>query len=158
MDLLPFFQWLQATKLSSTLNESVWLYAVIQAFHLVALAIFGGAILTLDLRLLGFGFTQQTRSAVARETQPWLMLGFIGLAVTGILQMISGAMKEYSSEIFWIKMYVLLAAIIFTFTMRHMVARADDSRVGSLVPKIVGVVSILLWVGVAVPARLIGLF
>ena len=158
MDLRPFFQWMQDSGLATSMNQSVWLYAVVQAFHLVTLAIFLGAVLIVALRLLGFGFRQQPIREVAREAQPWMTIGFVGVVITGTLQLIAGAMKEYSSDIFWMKMYILVAAIIFTFTVRHIVARADQSRVGSVLPKIVGLVSIILWISVAVPARLIGLF
>jgi hypothetical protein len=157
MNLMPFFQWLQDSGLSKVLNDSSWLYAVIQAFHLVTLAIFAGALLILDLRLLGHGFKQQSVKEVAKDAQPWLLLGFVGLIATGTSQLVAGALKEYYSPIFWIKMWVLGVAIVYTFTVRHMVARADPTRVGGWA-KLVAIVSILLWVGVAVPARLIGLF
>ena len=153
-----FFDWLQMTPMSQTIQASVWMYAIDQAFHLVFLAIFAGALLIVDLRLLGRGFTQQSVREVARDARPWLILGFIGLAVTGSVQVISGAQKEYFSGIFWIKMYILVAAIIYTAVVRRTVILADENRVGPFWSKVVGLLSIALWVGVAIPARLIGLF
>jgi uncharacterized membrane protein len=58
---------------------------------------------------------------------------------------------------FWLKMDVLLVAIIFTLTIRRKVTLADEARVGPFWGKVVGLVSITLWAGVAIPARLIGL-
>ena len=55
-------------------------------------------------------------------------------------------------------MYILFAAIIYTFVFRRMVIQADPNRLGAVWRKVAGLVSIALWVGVAVPARLIGLF
>jgi hypothetical protein len=55
-------------------------------------------------------------------------------------------------------MEVLVAAIIFTFIIRRKVALSEEGRIGSFWLKVVGIVSIALWTGVAVPARLIGLF
>ena len=50
---LHFFQWLNDLDVSRAINQSVWFFAVIQAFHLVVLAVFAGAILIVDLRLMG---------------------------------------------------------------------------------------------------------
>jgi hypothetical protein len=52
----------------------------------------------------------------------------------------------------------LLAALIFTFTVRRKVTLADETRVSPVLSKVVGLVSTGLWLGVAIPARLIGLF
>jgi hypothetical protein len=158
MDFLPFFTWLNNLAVSKAINNSAWLYAIIQAFHLVTLAVFGGALLIGDLRLLGRGFKEQPLRQVARDANPWLVWGFIGLVATGIPQLLSGAEKEYYSDIFWLKMEILVVATIFMFTVRHIFLFSEEGRFGSLWPKIVGVVSIALWIAVAIPARLIGLF
>jgi hypothetical protein len=126
-----------------------------QALHLVALAIFAGAVLIVDLRLLGHGARQQPLAQVARDAQPWLVGGFVGLVVTGIPQLMSTATKEFYSPVFWIKMEILVVAAIFTFTIRRRVALADEARVGRVLPAIVGLVSIAVWMGVAASARLI---
>lgn len=154
---LPFFEWLEANPISVAIRGSVWFYAVDQSLHLVALAVFAGAVLIVDLRLLGRGLREQSVAQVAGDAQPWLIGGFLALAATGIPQVMSNAMKEYYSPFFWFKMEALLVALIFTFTLRRNVARADEARVGPFWGKLVGLVSIALWSGVAVPARLIGL-
>ena len=53
-------------------------------------------------------------------------------------------------------MYVLAAAIIFTLTVRRMATQADEAKLG-MWGTLIGLVSIVLWFGVAIPARLIGL-
>jgi len=156
--LLPFFEWLEAHPLSVAIRESVWFYAVDQSLHLVFLAVFAGAVLVVDLRLLGRGMRQQPVAHVARDAQSWLIWSFVGLLITGIPQGMSTAMKVYYSPFFWFKMEVMLVALIFTFTLRRKVTLADESRVGTFWPKVVGLVSIVLWASVAIPARLIGLF
>lgn len=155
--LLPFFTWMGNTTASLVIRDSVWIFALDQAAHLVALAVFAGAVLVVDLRLLGGGFKDRPIAQVARDAQPWLVGGLIGLLATGIPQLMSNAIKEYYSDYFWVKMGVLLVAFIFTFTVRSKVAFADESRVRPFQAKLVGIVSIVLWAGVAVTARLIGL-
>ena len=68
----PLFQWCEATWLGTTVRESLWMFPVIQCVHLLALALLGGALLAVDVRLLGFGLRAQTTAAVARHMQPWL--------------------------------------------------------------------------------------
>ena len=153
--LEPLFQWISELAVSRAIGESLWIYPLVQAIHLVFLAIFLGAVLVVDLRLLGGGFTRQPVAQVARDARPWLLGGLIGLVLTGVPQLMQNAMREYFAEFFWWKMYLLTAAVIFTFTVRRHATR------GTAVPaygKIVGLVSIALWASVAISARLIGLF
>jgi len=157
--LQPFFQFMNDSWVAKAISESLWIYPLDQAIHLVFLALFAGSILILDIRLLGLGMREQTVAKIARDSWPWVIVGFLGLVATGIPQLIQNAMREYYSEFFWIKMYVLPIALIYTITVRRMVSQADEGRVNPGVQKIVGLVSILLWFGgVAIPSRLIGLF
>ena len=68
------FQWLERTSLSVVINESLWAFAVVEAIHLLALAVIGGAVLVVDLRLLGLAFQKQRVADLARVAQPWLLL------------------------------------------------------------------------------------
>jgi len=153
-----YFAAIAAWPVSRAINESAWIFPVIQAFHLVALAVLAGALLVVDLRLLGKGFSQPPIARVARDARPWLLGGIAGMALTGIPQFISLATKEYNSEFFQNKMLFLLAALIFTFTVRRMVTMAPEGRFGPGVGRLVAIISIVLWSGIAINARLIGLF
>ena len=157
--LEPFFQWMNDLAVSKAIGESIWIFPLVQAVHLVFLALFAGALLIVDLRLLGLGMREQSVAKIARDARPWLIVGLVGLVVTGMPQLMQNAMREYFSEYFWIKMYVLPVALIYTFTIRQRVAMADESRVAPAMSKLAGLASILLWIGgVTIPSRLIGLF
>jgi len=155
--MLPFFTWMGDSALGTGVRDSIWIYAFDQAAHLVALAVFAGAVLVVDLRMIGSGFKSRPMAQVARDAQPWLIWSLIALALTGIPQLFSNSIKEYYSDWFWYKMYALAAALIFTFTIRRSVAFADEARAKPSLAKVVGLVSIALWLSVAVLARLIGL-
>lgn len=156
--MLAFFKWFADLQVSHAINMSVWIYPLVQALHLVAVAVFAGAILIVDLRLLGRGITERPVAEVARDARPWLIWSFVALVATGVPQLMSLAMKEYYSDFFWLKMGILLVALIFTFTLRRKVTGAEEGRVGPLQAKLVGLVSIVLWAGVAITARFIGVF
>lgn len=155
--LLPFFQWMEQLPFSVAIRESVWIGAVINVIHLLILVVLSGAVLIVDLRLLGRGTRHQPLAQVAREAQPWLIGALLGMAITGVPQVLSTAMKQYYSPFFWFKMECLLVTLIFTFTLRRQITLADEARIGPVWGKLVGLVSIGLWSGVAIPARLIGL-
>lgn len=148
---------MQAHPLSVALLGSTWLTPIIQCMHLVALVVFAGAVLVVDVRLLGRGLTRTPVSQLARDAEPWLIWGFVILLITGLPQMTSTALKQYYSPFFWWKMEGILLGLIFTFTLRRKVTLADETRVGPIWGKVVGLFSIVLWTGVTIGARLIGL-
>jgi hypothetical protein len=147
--------WIYRLPFSNYVRESAYLSPANNLLHLLSMVMFIGALAIVDLRLLGKGFTQQRVKQVARGAEPWLIGGFMGLLITGFLALTGTALAEYANRIFWLKMYILLAAIIFTVTVRRQVTRADETRVGPYWGKLVGLVSIALWTSVAVLARLI---
>ena len=50
--LLPYFQAIENGIVGATIRDSLWLFPFVEAFHLVALAVIGGAVLLVDFRLL----------------------------------------------------------------------------------------------------------
>jgi hypothetical protein len=154
-----WFAWLEHSALGTSVNNSLWAFAAIEAAHLLALALLGGAVLLVDLRLMGFGLREQRVNDIARAAQPWLITGLITAFLTGIPLMASlASSKYYVNAAFWMKMYFLAAAIIFTFTVRRAITLGDEGRANSRIAKVVGVVSVLLWSGVGIMGRGIGFY
>ena len=116
---------------------------------------FLGALWMVDLRLLGGALTQRPIADVARDAHPWLVAGFLGLFLTGIPAFMQTASAQFYSPVFHTKMWVLLVALIFTFVVRRKMTQADEGRVSPIWLKLAAVVSICLWVTVAMAARLI---
>lgn len=157
MSLLPFFQWMEALPFSLAIARSSWLSAAFNLAHLLALVVFIGSVLIVDLRLLGQGISDQPLARVARDARPWMIGAYLALLITGVPSMTTYAMKQYYSPFFWFKMEVMAVAVIFTLTLRHNITQADPSRVRPIWNKLVGLTSMALWTAVAIPARLIGL-
>src|SRR4029434_5065480 len=148
--LLPFFKWMEEL---AVYRSSIYLGPAVNLVHLTAMVTFMGALLMVDLRLLGAGLTNQPVREVARSAQPWLGGGPVLPTLTGIPAVMTVALEEYANPVFWFKMYVLLAAVIFTFTVRRRVTIADESGVPPVWRKGVGLVSIVLWISVAAGRR-----
>jgi hypothetical protein len=156
MSLLPFFQWCENSGVGETIRSSSWLFPVIESVHLLGLAVIGGAVLVVDLRLLGFGLRRQPVAQLAMDAQRWLIASLIVMLVTGSMLFTSEAIKCYYHIAFWVKMTSLLLAIIFTFTVRRKVTMADETRIRPLWSKLVALISVALWSGVGVGGRWIG--
>ena len=158
MSLLPFFEWCEATAVGEAIRNSLWLFPVIESVHLLALALIGGAVLVVDLRLLGLGLRRQPVAQIARDAQPWLIGSLAMMLITGILLFLSESIKCYYSPPFWYKMTFLPLAILFALTVRRKVAAADERRVGPLWGKLVALVSLGLWFGVGFSGRWIAFY
>ncbi len=156
MSLLPFFQWCYQSAIGETIRESIWLFPVIEAFHLLGLGLTVGAVLMVDLRLLGVGLRQQPVAELAAAVEPWL-LGSLTLMITsGTLLFLSEAVKCYYSFPFWVKMTSLFLVLLFTFTVRRRVTRTRLALDRPLLGRVTALVSLTLWFGVAWGGRWIG--
>jgi uncharacterized protein DUF6644 len=154
--LLPLFEALEASAIGEAVRNSLWLFPVVEAFHLVGLAVIGGAILVVDFRLLGLGLRTQPVSKLARDVQPWVIGSLIVMILSGVPLLLSEAIKCYYSFAFWTKMSALLLAVIFTFTVRRFVAFAPDGRFSAVWNRTVAVTSLALWSTVGWGGRWIG--
>ena len=154
--LLPLFQALEDSAIGVAVRDSLWLFPVVEVFHLIGLAIIGGAILVVDFRLLGLGLRTHPVSRLARDVQPWVIGSLIMMVLSGVPLFLSEAIKCYYSFAFWTKMTALLLAVIFTFTVRRSVAFAPEGRFSPARYRAVGVTSIALWSTVGWGGRWIG--
>lgn len=152
--LLPFFQWAEATTPGRMVRESLWLFPVLEAIHLVGLALLGGALLVVDLRLLGVGLEGSTIEKIDRHARPWLILAVTILLSTGVLLFLSEAIKCYYNASFWVKITTLPAALAFTFVVRGRFARR--ALYTSAYSQWIGSADLLLWLIVAAGGRWIG--
>jgi len=157
MSLLPFFEWCQSSGLIVAMRGSRWLFPMIESTHLMGLALMGGAVLMVDLRLLGFGFQRQPVALVARDAYRWLSVSLCVMLPTGILLFMASAVKCYYLPVFWVKMTALVLALAFTFSVRRRVAMASEARLNPIRSRLVAAVSLSLWSTVAIAGRLVGL-
>jgi hypothetical protein len=156
---LSFFQWIERTGHGTMVRDSIWQFAAIEAVHLLALAVIGGAVLIVDLRLLGWTLGRQPVKQIARDAEPWLLGSLVMMLVTGYFLMASlAASKYYVNYAFQLKMVFLLLAIVFTYTVRRRVIYKDDAQISPVTAKLVAIVSVLLWSGVGIMGRGIGFY
>ena len=156
MSLLELFYWVEYTPLLVEMRSSPWLFPVIATIHLLGLSVIGGAVLIVDLRLLGLGLSRQPAARLARDAEPLLLGALLVMFSTGLLLFMCFATKYYYLSAFWIKLASLLLALGFTFTIRRRVAMSTTLEASSLKSKLVALISVTLWISVALGGRLIG--
>jgi len=156
MTLLELCRWIQYSAPLVEMRSSPWLFPVIATFHLFGLAIIGGAVLLVDLRLLGFGVRGQRAADVVHDAERWLIRGLWITLPTGVLLFMCFATKYYYLTFFWVKLAALVLVLIFTFSVRRAVALAEDSGISRARGRIVALVSLSLWTTVALGGRYIG--
>ena len=156
MSLLPFFQWCYQSAIGEGIRESTWLFPLIEAFHLVGLGLTAGAVLLVDLRLLGMGLSRQPVAQLSAAVEPWLLGSVTLMFASGIPLFLSESMKCYYSFAFWVKMTFLFLVLLFTFTVRRRVTRTGLTADRPLLGRFTALVSLGLWFGVAWGGRWIG--
>ena len=152
--LFNFFDQLEQSFIGEAIRNSIWMFPVIEAFHLIGLAILGGSILVGDLRLLGLLLSTKPINYVISQTTLILKIGLIILVSTGIPLFLSEAIKCYYSRAFWIKMSALLIGLVFLFFIRNPMGLSAVE--GNTKLKLIGFTSISIWAIVAGSGRWIG--
>jgi hypothetical protein len=88
-------QWLERTRVGSSVRESLWLFPVIETVHIFGIILLVGATSILDLRLMGLTFRDEPVSKLAQRFLPWAWAGFLIQVCTGLLLFSSEATKMY---------------------------------------------------------------
>ena len=151
--LLEIIYLLEDSYIGEYVRSSLWLFPVIQSFHLIGLGILGGAVVVGDLRLMGTLMRTESTRYVIRVTRPWFNFGLFILIITGIPLFLSEAVKCYYSRAFWIKISCLLLGTLFVYFIRNPIVLSKDEN---FMIKILGFISFSLWLVTAASGRWIG--
>lgn len=159
MSILSLCNWIQNTELSTAIREGGLYYPIIGGVHLLAIALFGGMLLAVDLRLLGWSMSSYPVSDVLGQLRRWKRLGFVVVVGSGVLLGWAEPLKLYHSKSFWIKMALLLLvavhALIFRRTVYGNPANLDEAASMPTNAKLAAALSLILWAGLVLAGRLI---
>lgn len=160
MDFYQFFNAVEQSGIAIWVRESLLALPVINALHVVGLALVFGTIFIVDLRLIGIPTATRPFTKVAGELLHWTWVGFGIALITGLLMFAANATTFYVNTQFQLKMVALLFAglnmAVFEMVTVRSVARWDNERWTPPSARFAGFASILLWVTVIVLGRWIG--
>jgi hypothetical protein len=156
MNLLSFFEWLEASPIGVFVKDQAATFAVIEAVHLMALALLGAAVVSADLRLLNVVMRDIPSNKVTDEAHRWFKVALVALLVTGFFMLAGVATKCYHNPFYWAKMCALAIGIVFVFAVRAPLLRKDHTQLNPWTLKLVALASMSIWFVVAASGRWIG--
>ena len=156
VDLYDFFLWMETTWFGVIGKTWGAAFAVVEAFHLLAMALLGGAVFVADFRLLGWSFLDVPAQEVLDKAHKVFLVGLIVVLSTGIFMACGVAGKLYWLPVFWYKMLTLTTGILFVFFIKRPLLNRDLDEIKPWVVKLVAVASLLVWITVAATGRWIG--
>lgn len=157
MNLQGWFMALAHSPLGQAMQTSRWGFAVVEMVHLLGLAFLGGSVLIVDLRLLGVILKDESALTIGRGIGRLLLCSLTVMVLSGMALLSEEAGKCYYSPAFRCKMALLATAVVFYFTLHRQAILRVQSGKPALWPRIAAAVSLLLWLGVGVAGRTIGL-
>ncbi len=159
MSLLPFCEWLANTPGSIALHESLFMYPLVESVHVLTLCLFVGMTMLLDLRLLGITLRRVPVADVVERLQPWMLVGFFIMVVSGVLLFYAIPIRSYQNIFFRIKAVFLVLAGLNALMFHTGIFRSVASWGRELEPpkraRIAGATSLLLWAGIIITGRMI---
>jgi hypothetical protein len=156
---------LEASGLGQAMRQWLWLYPSVEIVHIVGIGLLFGSIAVLDLRLLGFSRTFSVRR-LASHVLPWTAASFILIVPSGFMMFTAHASDFIESELFVLKMLLILAAGVNAALFHTITFRTadvwDTEEMRRLPPppsaRAAGAISLLLWISVIACGRLLAYF
>ena len=130
MDLLPLLTWMQETGVAVTVRDSLYLFPLLEAVHVIGLALVFGTIAVIDLRLLGVASSHRSFGLMASEIMAWTWAAFALTALTGALMFITNAAVYYNNIYFRVKIGLLVLAGLNVFVFELTPEVMDVLRYG----------------------------
>jgi hypothetical protein len=160
VDVASSLEWLQQTSLAVQIRDSLFVFPLLEATHVIGLSLVFGTIAIVDLRLLGLASIHRPFQQLASDTLKWTWLAFAITALTGGLMFMTNAAVYFHNAYFRAKAVLLvLAAInvfVFEVTAGRTAQRWGTSPSSPPIGRIVATLSLVIWVAVIVTGRMIG--
>ena len=156
--LFSFTEWLRTTPLvelalrinDTSLNGWIvlhfWAIPIFQVTHILAIAASFGSILMINARILGLNGEGRTVAQTTKRYMPWIWWALVVLILSGLLMIIAEPIRELINPFFWIKMGILVIAILVTVWFHKGILRdiREDHDIGAM-ERTVAVLLVILW-------------
>jgi hypothetical protein len=156
-----FLAWLEGSMLGHAMrNSGVWSYGVVNLGHILGVATLFGAVLVLDLRLLGLWRTVPLPS-IAGPTVPVATTGFVIAALTGVALLATKA-TEYAGNPFLLIKFPAIAvalanvAVVSSRPAWKSMGRREPTPGERRTLAVAGAVSLAAWLTAIGAGRMIG--
>ena len=149
---------LEGSGLAAALRNDLWLYPIVEIFHIAGFVILVGAVVMFDLRVLGFSRGVSVR-ALARHLLPWSAGALLVIVPTGLMMFSAHATEFIDNPAFVTKLTLILIALANAVAFHVGVFRRaegwDTHRPAPAAARLQAVASLALWFAVISCGRLI---
>lgn len=154
MSIFNVFQWIDQSPLGAAIRESTWGFAVTETIHLLALAILGGVITIVNLRILGFGLHSLSKR-ISKDLMPLFLASLFAMIVSGVVMVAGEATKCYYHPAFRLKMILFLIALALYFVVHRSAIHLQQEQPSPVWLRAAGGLSLISWFGVGFAGRAI---
>ena len=149
---------LEQSAFAAAIRQSVWAYPAANVGHILALALFAGAVAVMDLRLLGL-FAATPALAIVRPARAVAMLGLLLMALTGFALFSAEASHVAMNPVFQVKAALIALGVLNALLIAGPALAAAGT--GATLPagaRWAAALSLAIWLSVAACGRLIAYF
>lgn len=158
--LEQFLQSLENTSIATAIREGENLFPWIECVHVLALAIVIGSIAIVDLRLIGLASKDRSVVQTTTSVLPVTWTAFVFAVLTGGLMFASNATTYAHNFYFQVKIALIAFAgvnmAVYHLFMHGTAGAWHTSAATPVRARIVGCVSLSLWIAIAAFGRWIG--
>ena len=158
MTATDFYHSVTATAFSQFIQRTHGMIASIQMVHITCLACVFALGLALALKLAGGGFDSESLDSLSRRFVPAIWIFVALLLVSGALLIIAEPVRSLPKPVFYIKMALVVLAIIMTSAIAGRARRAQRAGATAPVSKAMAVVYMLVWCSIIVAGRMIAYY
>lgn len=160
--MLELMAWLEASALAEFLRGlGIWTYGLLNLAHILGISTLFGAVLLLDLKLLGLWRSIPAASLI-RPIVPLAAVGFVLAAASGIMMLSFNTTDYHGNPFLYVKLPVIVVGLINVAIIqrlgawRRAAAGAPPEPGDRTVLAISGALSLLIWTTVVTCGRMIG--
>ena len=160
--MLEVMAWLETSALAGFLRGlGIWTYGLLNLSHIIGISSLFGAVLLLDLKLLGLWRSIPAASLI-RPTVPLAAFGFMLAAVSGIMMLSFNTTEYHGNPFFYIKLPVIVLGLVNVAIIQRLAAWRRAAAGQPSAPgdqrllAVFGSISLLIWLTVISCGRMIG--
>jgi hypothetical protein len=153
--------WLQATALGEFMRGSgLWTYPIVNLIHILGIAALFGAVLILDLRLVGV-WRGAPLTAITTAAGPVAIAGFAVAATSGVCLLATSALEYEDNPFLVVKFSAIGLGLVNALLLRrtaawkaHKTRDLSDAETRRLA--LMGSVSLISWLTALTAGRMLG--
>ena len=157
--LAAIWTWLARPAVTRLIAESIWVYPIVETSHVLAIVLFLGLTVMLDLRLLGWTLRTVPVSEIVQRVLPWAVPGGVIAVLSGMLAFLADPGRFATNLFFQVKAVALVLAmlnlLVFHLVIYSRIHEWDLLPKPPLAARLSAVFSLALWAVVVVTGRFV---